>query len=567
MVSRPAHDVLILGSGLAGSIAGACLARAGLDVLVIDAGKHPRFAIGESTIPYTSTMTRLIAERYDVPEIKHLSTYESVQAHISTNCGVKRNFGFLHHEPGRPHDPARAHQFPISKIAHTESHFLRADVDHWLARVARRYGARLREETRVAEIRESPEAITLLLEGGETVDGRFLIDASGFRSPLARQFGLREEPTRLRTHSRSIFTHMRGVAPFEDTLPSPRLHGNPSPWSQGTLHHLFPGGWMWVIPFDNHPGATSDLCSVGISFDPRVHPEPDDGGEAEFRRFLDEYPDVARQFTKAEAVRPWVSTGRLQYSSTRTVGARWCLTAHAAGFIDALFSRGMQNTMVILHALIWRVIEAARDDDFRVERFKAVEDLEQGLLDVNDFLVAGAYTSFGHWDLWDAWFRIWETGQVLSTMEVGRAYARFLAERDPRVLDDLARIEPDGSIPEYPPARELMREADRLSREVQDGLRDPADAAERIFALLEAADFIPPPFGLADRRQRWYAITPARVARTLLWARREAPPEIGRLFVEGIGLPLRHRLSAKEYKVRQELVHALKHRLAARRTG
>uniref|UniRef100_UPI0010416F74 NAD(P)/FAD-dependent oxidoreductase n=1 Tax=Actinomadura fibrosa TaxID=111802 RepID=UPI0010416F74 len=544
MARRPAHDVLILGSGLAGSIAGACLARAGLDVLIIDAGHHPRFAVGESTIPYTSTMTRLIAERYGVPEIKHLSTYESVQAHISTNCGVKRNFGFLHHEPGRPHDPARAHQFPISKIAHTESHFLRADVDHWLARLAQRYGARLREDTRVADVRESDEAMTLVLADGEEIEGRFLIDASGFRSPLAQRFGLREEPTRLRTHSRSIFTHMTGVAPFESTLPSPRSHGNPSPWSEGTLHHLFPGGWMWVIPFDNHARATSDLCSVGISYDPRIHPKPDDGPQAEFDRFLADYPDVRRQFTGAEAVRPWVSTGRLQYSSTRTVGARWCLTAHAAGFIDALFSRGMQNTMVILHALIWRIIDAMRDDDFTVERFKAVEELEQGLLDVNDFLVAGAYTSFGHWELWDAWFRIWETGQVLSTMEVGRAYARFLAERDPRVLDRLARIEADGALPEYPPVRELMSEADRLVRDVQEGRRGPADAAAQIFARLAEADFVPPPFGLADRDRRWFSVTPARVARTLLWARLQAPPEIGRLFAEGIGLAIAEGFAA-----------------------
>src|SRR5690349_4061292 len=85
------HDVLVIGSGLAGSITAACLARNGIDVLVLDAGKHPRFAIGESTIPFTSMMMRLVSERYGVPEIKWLATFEAVQEHVDCNSGVKRN--------------------------------------------------------------------------------------------------------------------------------------------------------------------------------------------------------------------------------------------------------------------------------------------------------------------------------------------------------------------------------------------------------------------------------------------------------------------------------------------
>ena len=62
-------DVIVLGSGLAGSVLASCLARNGAEVLILDTDTHPRFAIGESTIPYTSMMMRLVSERYDVPEI------------------------------------------------------------------------------------------------------------------------------------------------------------------------------------------------------------------------------------------------------------------------------------------------------------------------------------------------------------------------------------------------------------------------------------------------------------------------------------------------------------------
>lgn len=64
---RPSYDVVILGSGIAGSILGAVLARNGVKVLLADAATHPRFAVGESMIPQLVAWLRVLAERYDVP--------------------------------------------------------------------------------------------------------------------------------------------------------------------------------------------------------------------------------------------------------------------------------------------------------------------------------------------------------------------------------------------------------------------------------------------------------------------------------------------------------------------
>ena len=70
--ARPEYDVAILGSGMAGTILASVLARNGARVLIVDAGSHPKFAIGESTIPYTSMLMRLIAER--CPTMNHAVT-------------------------------------------------------------------------------------------------------------------------------------------------------------------------------------------------------------------------------------------------------------------------------------------------------------------------------------------------------------------------------------------------------------------------------------------------------------------------------------------------------------
>ena len=100
MNTREPYDVIIMGTGIAGSMLGAVLARHGKKVLLLDGGAHPRFAIGESTIPYTSMMFRILATRYDVPEFLNLASFKGARENITAACGEKRNFGFVYHRKG-----------------------------------------------------------------------------------------------------------------------------------------------------------------------------------------------------------------------------------------------------------------------------------------------------------------------------------------------------------------------------------------------------------------------------------------------------------------------------------
>jgi FADH2 O2-dependent halogenase len=556
------YDVIVLGSGLAGSVLASCLARNGARTLIIDAGTHPRFAIGESTIPYTSMMMRLVSERYNVPEIKWLTTFESVNAKITTTCGIKRNFGFVYHRPGERQVPRETNMFPIPKITHTENHFFRQDTDNWMLLVAAKYGADVRQQIKITDIDIDENGVTVNQENGAPFHGRFIVDAAGFRSVLADKFGLREEPTRLRHHSRSLFTHMIGVRPYDEIAPK-SVYKHPSPWHEGTLHHIFPGGWMWVIAFDNHLRGTNPLCSIGVQMDPRIHPVPDCSPEEEFRRIIAKFPDIAPQFENATPVRDWVRTGRLQYSPTQTVGYRWCMTSHAAGFIDPLFSRGLSNTMEIINALVYRLLDALKDDDFAVERFKYVQDLEQGQLDFNDDLVANAYTSFASWELWDAWFRVWSLAQILSTFEVNKAYAQFLDTRNPAVLDRLEFPWWRVTLSNYDPSKvkdedhkevlKMLNEVSRLMQEVQAGRAEAKPTATAIRRMLQEAPFVPPAFGLADPDNQWTDATTAGILKTLRWAKKEAPKTIGELTYDGLTLFMKKRFAKGEFEPVEEL--------------
>jgi FADH2 O2-dependent halogenase len=55
-VSRIDADVAIVGSGFAGSLTALALLRRGQRVALVERGRHPRFAIGESSTPLANLL-------------------------------------------------------------------------------------------------------------------------------------------------------------------------------------------------------------------------------------------------------------------------------------------------------------------------------------------------------------------------------------------------------------------------------------------------------------------------------------------------------------------------------
>ncbi|MFJ2767084.1 NAD(P)/FAD-dependent oxidoreductase [Streptomyces sp. NPDC087300] len=522
------YDVAILGSGMAGGMLGAVLARNGVRVLLLDAGVHPRFAVGESTIPYTSGMTRIIADRYKVPELKPLSSHKGISRHVSRYCGQKQNFGFVYHREGASQNPEEINQLVVPSAIRTETHLFRQDIDSYLFNVAVKYGAVPRLNTRIADVDIDPDTGAVLrTDKGEEFRASYVVDGSGFRSPLAEKLELRETPTRACTHSRTLFTHMIGVQPF-DKAPAAKAHQQPNPWHHGTLHHVFDGGWLWVIPFDNHADSINPLCSVGLTLDPRVFPKDDTPAQEEFDAFLGRFPEIAWQFRNAKAVRPWVSTGRLQYSAKQVVGERFCLTSHAAGFIDALYSRGLTNTMELVNALGWRLIAASRDGNWSLERFAYLEALQQGLFDFHDDLVYSSFVGFRDFELWNAVNRTWMLGTMLGNVMLEDAYYRFTRSGNTNVFRELE----DSTLPGSPlPVSDGFNAMSKLTRElcqaVDESQLAPHAAAQQILDCIRDADFVAPSFRLGLRDTRCFNMSPGKMAKNAVWCRRDAPPEIG----------------------------------------
>src|SRR3954469_11321543 len=96
-------DVAIVGSGFGGSLMAMIARRLGRSVILIDRGRHPRFAIGESSTPLANLLLEEIAREDQLHALLPFTKWGTWQAtHPELACGLKRGFPFYHHQLGKP---------------------------------------------------------------------------------------------------------------------------------------------------------------------------------------------------------------------------------------------------------------------------------------------------------------------------------------------------------------------------------------------------------------------------------------------------------------------------------
>ncbi|WP_434416783.1 NAD(P)/FAD-dependent oxidoreductase [Nannocystis pusilla] len=525
------YDVAILGAGIAGSTLAAILARQGFRVLLLEKGAHPRFAVGEAMQPQSSMLLWILGERFDVPELQHLSCTQKILRHVTRNVGVKKTFGFLYHDEGQPQDPNKGHLLvpPPTPLA-SESHLFRADIDHYVVKAAIKYGTDYRERTDVVDFELNDDGVVLRTAAGEVFHARYLCDGTGHKSLVAERMGLRPEVPPLRTQSRTIFTHMRGFQRYDDIMAPHERPGLTRGYYEGTLHHVIDGGWFWIIRFDNVPGSESDLTSVGLTLDMRKYPQRGIPPEQEFWEVVNRYPSIARHLQGAEVTRPWVGTGRLQFTATDSVGKRFFLLSHAHGFIDALYSRGMINTFETIHALAPRLIQALKDDDFDPARFEYPRKLQDAMLADNDRMVHNSFRSFANFETWNAFLRVWLINILFGDLRMFRVCLKYLESGDKAdfaLLDaDPLPLEP---APGEDPLEDMRRFTDTTFDRWEAGEIDAEQAATLVFELLGRSP-LPPIHPWGDPAAHHTDVLPEKLKQMIEWGKTEAKWPLNRWF-------------------------------------
>ncbi len=515
------YDVAILGSGIGGSMLAAILAKHGVSTILLEEQTHPRFAIGESLIPETGVRLRILAEKHGIPALGWLGSFHQLRDNVSSACGVKRSFSFMYHREGERHVASETNQLPtLTPPFGPDSHLFRQDTDAYMTSVAVRLGARFRQQVRVNHIDFLEDEVRLMTASGEAIRASYLIDAGGMRSHVSTQLGLRDEVPRFRTDTRALYNHFLGVTPT-DFLVNGGRHGLPSPLAQATMHHIFDGGWIWIIPFCNHRDSTNPLTSVGMMLDRSRYPTPQGAPEDEFRAIARRFPTIAKHFENATAVRPWVTTGRIQYSQKHLLGKRFLQLPHAACFVDPLYSSGLSVLTVAIDLIVERLLPAVAENDFSTERFQAVEDIVNTGFDHYDLIVSKSFDAWKSYELWNAWNRNWVLGNYMGTWGPLSMLVRYLGTKDRRFLDKTSELGRIGVLSSHiPEIRDAMRASGGDIDDALAGRVTHKEASARIFARLGALPFVPKymGFGRVDQHAPTTFTLPMG-ARHVLWYR------------------------------------------------
>lgn len=397
-----AADVIVIGAGFGGSLMALLLQRIGLRAVLIDRGRHPRFAIGESSTPLANLVLEDLARRYDLPRLAPLANYVSwKQAYPQLGVGLKRGFSYFHHVFGEPFAPQgdHANELLVAASARAEdadTHWLRADFDAFLVEEAQTAGVLYFDQTELTALAETPAGWQITgcrQEKPVRLQGRFLIDASGEGGFLAKHLGIPPHPDGLRTHSRGLFAHFQHVADWDSLYRDAGglADEHPYPCDQAALHHVFDGGWMWVLPFDH--GVTS----AGFALDPRRFPL--DGSitpEQEWRRLMDRLPSMANQFADAVPISDQGRlrrTPRMQRRLAKAAGPNWALLPTAVAFLDPLHSTGNAHTLFGIERLI-RLFEEHWPRESLQAGLVEYSTVVQQEIEFLDGIVSGSYAGF-----------------------------------------------------------------------------------------------------------------------------------------------------------------------------
>ena len=428
------YDIAIIGSGFGGTLLAMIARRIGLRVILLEKGRHPRFAIGESTSPLMNLLIEQLAHRYNLPRLLPLTTYGAWQAaYPDIVCGLKRGFTYYHHQAGRPFcpDSNRENQLLVAASpnnAVADTHWLRSDVDCFLLREALALDVEYLDETRLCGAEWTAGGAILTGERhGQAVRvvAQFVVDAGGPNGFLARSLNLPGSHFPDYPPTQALYSHFTNVHRCDQMPVFQTPETPPYAPDDAALHHVFEGGWMWVLRFNN--GVTS----AGVALEDWLARELNLAeGEAAWPRLLHRFPTVAAQFADAQAIRPFVYAPRLSYRMGLAAGDGWALLPSAAAFVDPLFSTGMPLTLLGIERL-GRILEeawGAPQWEARLQEYNAVTLREA---DWTAQFIASCYAGMADFPLFSAfsmfYFAAASHAEMARRVDMPARPQRFLA--------------------------------------------------------------------------------------------------------------------------------------------
>lgn len=338
------HDVIVIGGSFSGASSALLLKRAAPDLriaLVERSGEFDR-KVGEATTEVSGNFLT-----------KRLGLTGHLTHHHITKQGLR--FWFANEKSddfGRCGEIGAFYQVRMPSFQVD-----RQVLDQHILDLAIAAGAELFRPAKLASVGfENGVSVVRVESAGKSIDlrARWVVDASGRAAFLARKFSclepLPEHPTN------SVWARFRGVGDldgFELRSRHPEYARACQASRTAATNHLTGyGWWCWIIPLKG--GDTS----VGIVYDERLFSLPP--GESLGSRLRDHvlaHPVGRELFAKAEVVPGDVKAySSLPYFSREIAGPGWQIVGDAAGFLDPLYSAGLDFCSWTVSAAVRRIL-------------------------------------------------------------------------------------------------------------------------------------------------------------------------------------------------------------------
>lgn len=386
-------DVAIIGSGFSGALLAWILSKAGRKVALLDRGRHPRFAIGESSTPLADFLLEELAEEFHLPELKPLSRWGSWQRdYPNLACGKKRGFSYFSHDKNKQFTESASHSQSLLVAASasdevSDTHWFRADVDAWICKMAKSQGSTLHELAAVDSVRPSDMGWHVRWHGNETwgeLECEQIVDTTGPAGIVPRALQCPDWSGKLRVQTGSLFGHFSNVKSMTPWLENQGFETGDSPFDadDAAQHHLFQSGWMWMLRF-NH-GVTS----VGIvqNIDEWTqHEALDDPASREqaWKQLVSAYPTIEELLSDAQLINPTIDGSpalgwipRMSRLWGSAAGNAWALLPSTVGLVDPLHSTGIAHSLSGIQRLA-RILTASPDISARLRHDYSSDIVEE----------------------------------------------------------------------------------------------------------------------------------------------------------------------------------------------
>ena len=293
----PEYDVIVAGSGPAGSTAATLLAQQDHRVLIIERDRHPRFHIGESMLPLSTPVFDRLGIHWDRNKYLHKNGAEF----IDENSGKQVRFCL-----NGQHQPYQVERAPF---------------DHMLVDNAVHHGARLQQQESVRSVDIDADGVQVTTDRGQ-YPSRYLIDATGRSTLMGRkQAGIE----RIENLGRfALYTHYR-----EANSAAARAM-----YVSGDIRVLMVDiGWIWIIPLiDNR-------LSIGLVVQQAL--DQSSRGAALYEQYKNASPILTELLAGAEQETAVRAEADFSFSNSQRHGQRYACCGDAAGFLDPIFSSGV----------------------------------------------------------------------------------------------------------------------------------------------------------------------------------------------------------------------------------